>query len=311
MTTETSAAQPQLDARDLERLIALSSESPAQRIRSALGLARELLGLEFGYITEFRGDEQLIQGVSGDRISFEIAPGDGYPLDGSYCQRMIAGTIPNAVPNTAASREVRDLAMTKLSAIGAYIGVPIYLSDGKLYGTLCAVSHHAHEELGPRRRAPDGAAVEDRHRRHRAAAHGARERASARADRRFDRRARRSRGGSPGQPHHAVGRVPDDPARSDPAGVIRRDGAMGRCGALPGAAASAYAARCRARRGSNEHRAQLPPLVLPLRLAEVRRPVLDAAPVAARTANAVKDDLLLELDRIVDEQRLEMLPDVV
>lgn len=150
MTTEASAAQPQLDARELERLIALSSETPAQRIRSALGLARELLGLEFSYITEFRGDEQLIQGVSGDRISFEIAAGDGYPLDGSYCQRMIAGTISNAVPNTAASPEVRDLAMTKLSAIGAYIGVPIYLSDGKLYGTLCAVSHETHDELGPR-----------------------------------------------------------------------------------------------------------------------------------------------------------------
>ena len=31
--------------------------------------------------------------------------------------------------------------MTKLSAIGAYVGVPVYLYEDKLYGTLCAVSH--------------------------------------------------------------------------------------------------------------------------------------------------------------------------
>jgi GAF domain-containing protein len=139
-----------VDAKALERLIALSTEKPAWRIRHALDLARELLGLEFSYITEFRGDEQLIQGVSGDRISFDMSPGDGYPLDGSYCQRMIDGKIPHVVPDTSANPEARDLAVTKMSAIGAYVGVPVHLYEGKLYGTLCAVSHQPHPELGAR-----------------------------------------------------------------------------------------------------------------------------------------------------------------
>lgn len=151
MTTDASAAEaPALDEKALERLIALSSLKPTWRIRQALDLARELLGLEFSYITEFRGDEQLIQGVSGDRISFDMSPGDGYPLDGSYCQRMIAGKIPNIIPDAAANPEVRDLAVTRLSAIRAYIGVPVYLYEEKLYGTLCAVSHEPHPELGAR-----------------------------------------------------------------------------------------------------------------------------------------------------------------
>jgi GAF domain-containing protein len=151
MTTDASVAEtPSLDAKALERLIALAVLKPTWRIRKALDLARELLGLEFSYITEFRGDEQLIQGVSGDRISFDMSPGDGYPLDGSYCQRMIAGSIPNVIPDTAANREVRDLAVTKLSAIRAYVGVPVYLYEEKLYGTLVAVSHQPHPELGAR-----------------------------------------------------------------------------------------------------------------------------------------------------------------
>jgi GAF domain-containing protein len=151
MTTDASAAEaPTLDAKALEGLIALSALKPTWRIRQALDLARELLGLEFSYITEFRGDEQLIQGVSGDRISFDMSPGDGYPLDGSYCQRMIAGKIPNVIPDAAANPEVRDLAVTRLSAIGAYVGVPVYLYEDKLYGTLCAASHQPHPELGAR-----------------------------------------------------------------------------------------------------------------------------------------------------------------
>jgi GAF domain-containing protein len=151
MTTDAPVAEmPTLDASDLERLIALSAEKPTWRIRHSLDLARELLGVEFSYITEFRGDEQLIQGVSGDRISFDMNPGDGYPLDGSYCQRMVSGKIPNVVPDAAANPEVRDLAMTKMSKIGAYVGVPVYLYEEKPYGTLCAVSHTAHPGLGPR-----------------------------------------------------------------------------------------------------------------------------------------------------------------
>jgi GAF domain-containing protein len=151
MTTDPAVAEtPSLDAKDLERLIALSSEKPTWRIRHALDLARELLGVEFSYIAEFRGDEELIQGVSGDGVSFDMSPGDGYPLDGSYCQRMITGEIPNVVVDAAANPEVRDLALTKLSAIGAYVGVPVHLYDEKLYGTLCAMSHTPHPELGTR-----------------------------------------------------------------------------------------------------------------------------------------------------------------
>jgi GAF domain-containing protein len=61
---------------------------------------------------------------------------------------MIEGTIPKAVPNTAAIEELRELAFTKLSAIGAYVGVPMHTTDGKLYGTIVAVSHEPREDLG-------------------------------------------------------------------------------------------------------------------------------------------------------------------
>lgn len=151
MITDTSAQEPRgLNTKELESLAALSAESPTRRIDHALEIARQILGMDFGYVTEFVGDEQILRGVSGDSASFDMTQGDGYPLDGTYCQRMVVGSIPKIVPNTAENEELRDLALTKLSAIGSYVGVPIYLSDGSMYGTFCTISHQPQSDLGER-----------------------------------------------------------------------------------------------------------------------------------------------------------------
>ena len=76
--------------------------------------------------------------------------GGSWPLEGSYCQRMVLGQIPNAVSDTSAEAEVRDLEPTEKAGIGAYVGVPITLSDGTLYGTICTTSHEAAPELAER-----------------------------------------------------------------------------------------------------------------------------------------------------------------
>jgi GAF domain-containing protein len=135
---------------DLDRLASVSAETTGRRIDQALDVARDLLSMDFGYLSEFVGGEQIIRATSGDSTSFDMNTGDGYPLDGTYCQRMVAGKIPRVISNTAENEELRDLAMTKLSVIGSYVGVPIYLHDGALYGTLVAISHDAKSDLGER-----------------------------------------------------------------------------------------------------------------------------------------------------------------
>jgi GAF domain-containing protein len=119
-------------------------------IREALEIAREALGMEAGYVAEFKDGEQVYREVAGDADSFEVLEDEGYPLDGSYCQRMVMGEIPNIVTDSASTEQVRDLAITKLGDIGAYIGVPITFSDGRVYGTLCGLSHDAREDLSDR-----------------------------------------------------------------------------------------------------------------------------------------------------------------
>ena len=126
-------------------------ETGAERaIREALEIAREALGMEAGYVAEFKDGEQVYRELAGDAGSFDMRADEGYALEGSYCKRMVAGEIPNIVSDSAGTEQVRDLAITKLGEIGAYIGVPITFSDGRIYGTVCAVSHTAKEDLSDR-----------------------------------------------------------------------------------------------------------------------------------------------------------------
>jgi len=106
--------------------------------------------MEAGYVAEFKDGEQVYREVAGDADSFEVLEDEGYDLEGSYCQRMVMGEIPNVVSDSASTEQVRDLAITKLSDIGAYIGVPITFSDGRVYGTLCGLSHSARDDLSDR-----------------------------------------------------------------------------------------------------------------------------------------------------------------
>lgn len=121
-----------------------------EAIKEALEIARQALGMEAGYVAQFKDGEQVYREVAGDAESFEVLEDEGYPLDGSYCKRMVMGEIPNIVADSEKTEQVRDLAITKLGDIGAYIGVPITFSDGRVYGTLCGLNHEARDDLSER-----------------------------------------------------------------------------------------------------------------------------------------------------------------
>ena len=119
-------------------------------IAGALDTARQQLAMDIGYFSEFVGDQQVIRGVEGDGASFGLTPRKEVPLADSYCQRMVDGRLPNLIPDTAADPRVACLAGTREADLGAYVGVPLELPDGRLYGTLCCASHDARPQLNER-----------------------------------------------------------------------------------------------------------------------------------------------------------------
>ena len=124
--------------------------SVVEMLESKLRSARELLGMQIAWIAEFRSGQKVFRAIEGDGESFGFQRGQSLPLDTTYCQRVVAGKIPNAIPDTAAVDEVRDLDVTREARIGAYVGVPIELSDGTVFGTLCCASHDPVHSLSAR-----------------------------------------------------------------------------------------------------------------------------------------------------------------
>jgi GAF domain-containing protein len=61
-----------------------------------------------------------------------------------------AGQLPNVVPDARSDERLRNLDVTRDANIGSYVGVPVRFSDGRVYGTLCCLSHSADHSLRER-----------------------------------------------------------------------------------------------------------------------------------------------------------------
>lgn len=113
-------------------------------IERVLDLARNHLQMDVAFLSEFSAGRQLYRAVvASEAEPFGIRLGEGPELATTYCQRMVAGQIPNVIPDSQTEPLVRELAATIERNIRSYIGVPLRLSDGSLYGTFCCLGRNA------------------------------------------------------------------------------------------------------------------------------------------------------------------------
>lgn len=115
-----------------------------------LTLACDHLGMSAAFVSELTPTQQVYRAVVGDAGGFGLIVDGGPDRAGTYCDRMVRGELPRVIPDTAAEPGVRDLVITSDAAIGSYLGVPVTLSDGSVYGTFCCVSHTADPMLDER-----------------------------------------------------------------------------------------------------------------------------------------------------------------
>jgi len=121
----------------------LSETPPA--IDEALEVVREVLGMDVAYLSSIEDEQQEILSVTGDGETLEILPGRVVPLADTYCDRMLGGRIGNIVADASAEPEVDSVA-----GPASYVGVPLELHDGSVFGTLCAASGAPRNDLGER-----------------------------------------------------------------------------------------------------------------------------------------------------------------
>ncbi|MDP9401762.1 MAG: EAL domain-containing protein [Actinomycetota bacterium] len=112
-------------------------------IETLLGLVCRELEMETGFIGRVAEGQRAICYVSGSGLN----TGDSDPYDETYCQLIAEGTIGPAVADTSVVPVLRDMPITHRLGIASYLGLPLRLADGSLYGTLCAYSREVKPHL--------------------------------------------------------------------------------------------------------------------------------------------------------------------
>lgn len=118
----------------------------SQMIGRVLGRLRTRLSMDFGFVSEFQGGNRVFRYTDGFIQGF--VPGAADSLSDSFCKLVIEGIIPPLMTDASKDLVARSLPDTARLPIGAHLSVPIRLSSGALFGTLCCFSHLPRSEIG-------------------------------------------------------------------------------------------------------------------------------------------------------------------
>ena len=116
-------------------------------LRALLHKARETLGMDVVFVSEFtRGVRRFlcVEAAPGEN---DVAEGNADPLEASYCQRIVDGRLPQLIPDAMADPVARELPATHAVRVGGHLSVPIVLRNGEVFGTLCCFCHRARPDL--------------------------------------------------------------------------------------------------------------------------------------------------------------------
>ena len=138
------------EAGRLEGLAELASGRTPSAVEHTLTLAREALDMDVAFVSRFAEDRMEFRALEGDAESFGWQEGGGVPLEGTFCKRVVDGNLPSVVPDAGSDGRVSGLEVTREAGIGSYVGVPLRFSNGRVYGTLCCLSHAPEPRLRER-----------------------------------------------------------------------------------------------------------------------------------------------------------------
>lgn len=119
-------------------------------VKRALQVMRRHLGLQVAYVSEFVDGQSVFREVDAPGLEDLIKPGDSRSLDDVYCRHILAGRLPELIPDTAREPVAMAMPITAAVPIGAHVSVPIRLSDGEVYGMFCCLGPNPDTSLNRR-----------------------------------------------------------------------------------------------------------------------------------------------------------------
>lgn len=132
-------------------LSAIALDQPLRLlVDDILEAAREYLDMDVAFVAEFAGKEQVFRHVAGDAAIFRLNTELRLPLGWMYCKAMCDGLLPEAIADTTADEVAAAMPVTAAAGIGSYVGVPVSLPDGRVWGSMACLSRRPDHSVGKR-----------------------------------------------------------------------------------------------------------------------------------------------------------------
>ncbi|MGO9955375.1 MAG: GAF domain-containing protein [Solirubrobacteraceae bacterium] len=120
-----------------------------RRLDRLLHMTRDLLDTDVAMLTEIRDGREIALRLDGEWPQRGSLHNASVPLENTFCQRMLDGRIGNYIRDTETDPRVGDLVMARQLGVRAWLGVPIELSDMRLY-VLCCLACESRPSIGER-----------------------------------------------------------------------------------------------------------------------------------------------------------------
>ena len=134
----------------LNPLLSPSSSSLEQRIQEMLRSVRLHLGMDVGFVSEFRNGSRFFNYVDASSPDSPVILGGSNPLEQSFCHFVATGALPELMQDAADVPLAAAMPVTKALPVGAHVSAPIRLDDGSVYGTFCCFSNKSDHSLNHR-----------------------------------------------------------------------------------------------------------------------------------------------------------------
>jgi EAL domain-containing protein (putative c-di-GMP-specific phosphodiesterase class I) len=121
-----------------------------QQIHQMLHAIRQHLGMDVGFISEFRDGRRYFRHVDASAAEPAVVVGGSDRLEESFCHYIVDGTLPQLMQDAAKVPAAAAMPVTNALPVGAHLSVPIRFDDGEIYGTFCCFSGKSDESLNER-----------------------------------------------------------------------------------------------------------------------------------------------------------------
>jgi EAL domain-containing protein (putative c-di-GMP-specific phosphodiesterase class I) len=115
-----------------------------------LSVIRKHLEMDVAFISEFTDQIRKIEVFDSAERNISLKPGHADPTELTYCRKIVDGELDEIIADTSENPLTKSMSITQELDIGSYLGVPIVLDDGEVYGTFCCFSHTPDTTLSER-----------------------------------------------------------------------------------------------------------------------------------------------------------------